>query len=341
VKKKTFRAATTVFFILVSLAAGGIQVVEAQTYQAITIKPDGSVEPETGLFQRSASGTTYTFEGDIFGSIMVQKSYITIDGAGYTLEDQSGSGITLAGPDLSHRECKGVLVLNLTLRNCGEGIYSVGASNNSFIGNYFDKSGIHLMASEKYVGDLVKYNTFNDTVIFVDYNHGGLDVITENNFFGSSIWVGLSDAPFVDKNYWSDYKTKYPNAKEVGHSGIWDTPYVSNIIDGTMIDYHPLVNPIANFKIPDSSKPNTTPSPSPSPNPQPTAEPNQTQTATPSPSPIPSPTLQPTGEPTNSPSLTAAPSDFKVDSLWVAAVVVLVVVVLAVVLFSWKRLRKN
>ncbi len=267
--RKTFMATVTVFLILLPIAAAGIQVVEAQTYQAITIKPDGSVEPGTSLLQRSASGTTYTFKGDIFGSIMVQKSYITIDGAGHTLQDQSGSGITLAGPDLSHRECKGVLVMNLRLRNCGEGIYSVGASNNSFIGNYFEKSGMHLMASEKYVGNQVKYNTFNDTVIFVDYNLGGLDVITENNFYGSSIWVGLSDAPIVDKNYWSDYKAKYPNAKEVGRSGIWDTPYVSSnpVGDNTCIDYHPLVNPITNFKFPDSSKPNTTPSPSPSPSP--------------------------------------------------------------------------
>ena len=254
-------AALAVFLLFLPIAAAGIQVVEAQPYQAITIKPDGNVEPVTSLLQRS--GTTYTFKADIFGSIMVQKSYITIDGAGHTLQDPSGSGITLAGPDLSHRECKGVLVMNLRLRNCGEGIYSVGASNNSFIGNYFEKSGMHLMASENYAGNIVKYNTLNDSVIFVDYNRGGLDVITENNFYGSSIWVDLSDASIVDRNYWNDYKTKYPDAKEVGNSGIWDTPYVGSTL-GTITDYHPLVKPVTNFRLPDPRTPNTTPSPTPS-----------------------------------------------------------------------------
>ena len=76
------------------------------------------------------------------------------------------------------------------------------------------------------------------------YNYGGLDVITENNFFNSGILVDLADAPIVDKNYWSAYTAKYPNAKEGGSSGIWDTPYFN-----ATIDYHPLVNLITDFEI--------------------------------------------------------------------------------------------
>jgi hypothetical protein len=40
-------------------------------------------------------------------------------------------------------------------------------------------------------------------------------------------------------NYWSDYVTKYPWAKEVDGSGVWDTPYV---IDENNRDRYPLVN---------------------------------------------------------------------------------------------------
>ncbi len=40
-------------------------------------------------------------------------------------------------------------------------------------------------------------------------------------------------------NYWSDYKTKYPEAKELDASGIWDTPYV---IGDSNQDNYPLVN---------------------------------------------------------------------------------------------------
>ena len=279
--KKTFTLAIIISVLLISIVAG-MQVGKAQSFLTITIKPDGSVVPTTDLLERN--GTTYTFKGDIFGSIMVQTGYITIDGAGYTLQGQHGSGVILAGPDLSHRICRGVLVENLRLYNCGEGIYSVGSSNNSFIGNYFDKSSIHLMDGENLVGDLIRHNTFRDMVIFFDYNYGGLDVVTENNFFNSGILVDLADAPIADKNYWSNYTAKYPNAKEVGRSGIWDTPYIND----NSIDYHPLVNPITDFEIADFSNLNSTPTPTlstPSPTPTPTS------TATPSPSLTPSPSV--------------------------------------------------
>jgi len=42
-------------------------------------------------------------------------------------------------------------------------------------------------------------------------------------------------------NYWSDYQTRYPNAKEKGSSGIGDTPY---IIDENNTDHYPLMTPV-------------------------------------------------------------------------------------------------
>ena len=46
----------------------------------------------------------------------------------------------------------------------------------------------------------------------------------------------------VDRNYWSDYLTIYPNATEIGDSGVWDTPYEGH---EAFTDNHPLVEPIA------------------------------------------------------------------------------------------------
>jgi len=40
-------------------------------------------------------------------------------------------------------------------------------------------------------------------------------------------------------NYWSDYLALYPNATEVGSSGVWNRPYV---IDANNTDNYPLVN---------------------------------------------------------------------------------------------------
>jgi parallel beta-helix repeat protein len=45
-------------------------------------------------------------------------------------------------------------------------------------------------------------------------------------------------------NYWSDYRTAYPNATEVDSSGIWNTSY---IIDASNIDHYPLMALFSTF----------------------------------------------------------------------------------------------
>lgn len=87
-------------------------------------------------------------------------------------------------------------------------------------------------------------------------------------------------------NYWSDYTTKYPNATEIDHTGIGDTPYLIRV-DPTVTDRYPLVAP---FNISETSnQPSTimqSPSPSPSPTPsafqQPTQSPEARATLSPS-----------------------------------------------------------
>ena len=233
--------------------------VKAQESLNLTIMPDGSVEPSTNLLLLQRNGTTYTFVIDIFGTITVRKAGITIDGAGHTLQgnprEPNLRGINLVGHDETFNAYGNVLVKNLRIYNFVEGIYTP-SNNNSFIGNRFDNARIHILGGSG-KGNLVKHNIFNSTEIFVDYNHGGLDIITENNFLASGTLVDLADAPFVDRNYWSNYTAKYPNASEVAGLGIWDTPYVDEVTWATnrSIDYHPLVNLITEFEIPNFNIP--------------------------------------------------------------------------------------
>jgi hypothetical protein len=212
----------------------------------LTIKPDGSIEPDTDIVWLQRNGSTYTFVEDFFGTITVQKAGITIDGAEHTLQ----GGINLVGHDETYNAYSNVLVMNLRICNFSEGIITP-SNNNSFIGNRFDNARLHILGGP--VGNVIKHNVFNSTEIFVDYNMGGNDVITENNFIDSSILVDLAKPPIVDKNFWSNYTVKYPNANQVEGLGIWDTPYVDDRYawaTGRSIDYHPLVNPITDFEIP-------------------------------------------------------------------------------------------
>ena len=221
---------------------------KAQEPLNLTIKPDGSVEPNTDFTWLQRNGNTYTFIVDIFGTITVQKAGITIDGAGHTLQgngidtgQNSEIGILLGGPDLSHRECTAVLVKNLRIYNIPAGVFSVGGSNNSFIGNYFDKSSMEIQGNANGTGDLIKHNNLVNTTVLFDLNPNGTDIITENNFASSTLYLALSNAPIVDRNYWSHYTAKYPSAKELDSSGIRDTPYVYGTFQGvnSSVDYHP------------------------------------------------------------------------------------------------------
>ena len=226
-------------FTVVSLSE--IEIVKAKKLLNLTITPDGSVEPSTYLLERN--GTTYTFKGDIFGTIMVQKDGITIDGAGYAIEGRKvvdERGIYLVGPDRSRASCINVVVKNLKILNFYEGIYIVGGSNNSIIGNYLEDAGIHIIGNANITGDLIKHNTFKDSGIFVDYNPYGIDIITENDFFNGWIGAGLSDVPIVERNYWSDY-----NGTDTDGDGIGDTPHTSQYkLDEDVLDYSPLMAPL-------------------------------------------------------------------------------------------------
>ena len=233
----------------------------------LTIKPDGSIEPDTDFIWLQRNGSTYTFIVDILATITVQRAGITIDGAGHTLEG-NGRGINLVGHDETFNAYGNVLVKNLRISNFSEGIYTP-SNNNSFIGNRFENTRIHILGGSG-EGNVVKNNFFIDSYVFVDYNLGGYDVLTENNFFDSGTLVDLADAPFVDRNYWSNYTTKYPNATQVEGLGIWNTPYVDDRYSwatGRSIDFHPLVNPITDFEIqnfnilPPSVPPTSTPHP--------------------------------------------------------------------------------
>ena len=76
-----------------------------------------------------------------------------------------------------------------------------------------------------------------------------------------------SNPPIVDRNYWSNYTAEYPDAKEIGTSGVWDTPNdYDKFIGGShgqdpCIDNHPLVNPVVNTEIAAFNVPAATPTP--------------------------------------------------------------------------------
>lgn len=216
----------------------------AQTNTAVTIKPDGSIE---GTSQIQRQGNTYTLTGNLSGGITVQRSNIVIDGAGYAIKGGGeGIGIDLSNEcwrDDSRAQIKNVTVKNLKIINFGHAIEFASSVNDVFIGNYVaDCSiGFNIWHTDNHT---LMHNTIENCVTGITISFGGSNnVITGNNIINSSVFV-MKQSPdnTVDRNYWSDYLTKYPNAKEIGNTGIWDTPYEGH---EAFTDNHPLVEPVA------------------------------------------------------------------------------------------------
>jgi hypothetical protein len=116
-----------------------------------------------------------------------------------------------------------------------------------------------------------------DNSDFKVYHNNFLNI--EDNTGGAFLLILSYPKPTTDKspywdngypsggNYWSDYISRYPNATEIGNSGIGDTTYL-NSLASSVVDRYPLMTPY------DTSKPMVTVQPTP----------NQTENVTPTPS---------------------------------------------------------
>ena len=249
--KKKAIGVSLVLALLFSLAAGTLLVnlananpIAPRSYPQITINSDGSITPPTAPINRT--GNVYTLTEDILEqTIMIYRSDIMLEGAGHIINVPKKSegntiyqtiGIWLL-PDedadgVINR--KNVIIKNLTVFGtieiyCGDNcqIEKVRAKNIWVDGNS---------------------NTIKDSTCGVGLsNNAQNNVITRNNI--NSLWVGndcysnkfylnnfnLTEYPGVFStiswdngnigNFWSNYTTKYPDAIELGNSGIGNTPY--------------------------------------------------------------------------------------------------------------------
>ena len=236
------RKSVALLLVLILLLAPYITATlpaKAQFLGSVYINPDGSV---TGTTSIQRDGGVYTLTGNISGGIQIQKSNVVLDGAGYAVEGNGeGRGIDLSngrGQDPSRPEVSNVTVRNLRILNFYYGIDNANTNNNTFIGNYIANcvNSFWIIGSSN---NIIKYNTLVNSSIAINY--AGSNNITRNNFINCWVMVWLSSQQIVDGNYWSDYSERYPAAKEVGDTGIWDTPY--SYWENT-VDNHPLTKPI-------------------------------------------------------------------------------------------------
>ena len=153
----------------------------------IYIRADGTVEG-TDNIQRD--GNVYTFTGNIYDSIVVERDNIVIDGADYTLQGTgSGNGINLV--DRSN-----VTVKNMQIMYFYNGI-DRPKSNNAFYANYIanNVNGIWGgVSNNTIIGNTITDNTENGISLLFGANHNTIsgNKIT-NNWVGIYYWLSGHD----------------------------------------------------------------------------------------------------------------------------------------------------
>jgi hypothetical protein len=103
---------TLLFALVLVVAASSLFCVlpsQTKSYGAISIGPDGNVEPSSAPIVRL--GDSYSLSADIYNSpIVLERNSIVFEGGGYALEG-AGSGIAL------NLTCSNVTVWNIVAVN--------------------------------------------------------------------------------------------------------------------------------------------------------------------------------------------------------------------------------
>jgi parallel beta-helix repeat protein len=142
-----------------------------------------------------------------------------------------------------------VTVRGFTIQNSGffvglPGGIEIGASNCTIDNNIitFNKGGISLLWGGNHT---ITNNTISSNYYGIYIVYSVNNKIFHNYFLNNTNQVYITGAINTwdngypsGGNYWSDYEDRYPDAKEIDESGIWDTPYV---IDENNRDNYPMV----------------------------------------------------------------------------------------------------
>jgi parallel beta-helix repeat protein len=242
------------------------KVTPAMAMQTVFINPDGSVYPSSVPIQRS--GNTYFFTGDAYACLIVNKSDVVIDGAGYTLRgalngtpadvwigqgpnpeiSNETTGSYTIGIDTASRNIRGLTIKNLNIKDFSIGMY-IWTTNNTITGNAVVNNivGVLLSGSNNdIVGNCI---VDNEMGMFFGTNEPGsvpLNLtVSCNSFNNNTEHLGgcvckeynmTEETHTWDNgkqgNYWDDY-----NGTDANGDGIGDTPYVIDVLN---MDRYPL-----------------------------------------------------------------------------------------------------
>jgi hypothetical protein len=127
------------------------------------------------------------------------------------------------------QEILNVTVKNLAIINFDRSVDTTGGGNDTFYNDYITNTLSGLRGGVFFWicgGNNITHCTINGEPAVYMHLGASSNSIVENNLSGG-FSIEISGNEHIDRNYFADYLTRYPNATEIGNSGTWNTPYQS------------------------------------------------------------------------------------------------------------------
>ncbi len=243
---KKFFLAVVLVLVLVGTWGLMFRVQRLHASETIVIRIDGSIDPSSANITTS-DNVTYVFTDYNFDSLVIERSDIVVDGAGYRLEGADyGNGIKLDG-------VSNVTIRNLEVRGFNYGIYLYNTSNNAFYGNnvtgnyyygFYISHSSNVTLYENMVSTNGEGAYHGYASIYIAYSSNcsiRLNNITENRYLdGIEFWSSslnyvynnnISDNYFGIRIFSSNNNTFYGNDITANkYEGIWLSESANNTL---------------------------------------------------------------------------------------------------------------
>ena len=169
--------------LLVAVFSVVLNVPLVRASDTIYIRANGSIEGTSYVV--SSDNITYVFTADINDSIVVERSNIAIDGAGYTLQGTGGNGFSLSS-------VSNVTIKNANIKNYDQGIYLSGASNNRITTNNITNNFAGIAFSGSSNSNSITANNITANADGIDLSSSSSNSITTNNIANNDYGIELS-----------------------------------------------------------------------------------------------------------------------------------------------------
>jgi parallel beta-helix repeat protein len=229
--------------VLISLLIGVLFAFNTQQVRAIGtvyIRADGSVDPPTAPVQRNGDLYTLTDNINISSSnvygIVIERSDITLDGAGYKLEGEfPDNGIFMSGRNWN---VNNVTIKNMEIKGFGNGVVLCSSSNISILNNSITNNGMD--------GILLEYSSVHNSIsgnnitansrygigLYGMYGSSNYNTISENN-----IIANRDDGIYLERS--SSYNSISGNNIAASYDngiGLYDFSSYNSIIGNSIVD---------------------------------------------------------------------------------------------------------